>query len=85
MVLTTPGLNELKRLPFMKAIFTPPVSVDFVGAVAAVSAAGIPIETSDARIVNLINKHTHTLHGIVSAETITQLAKLLGYERQGVW
>ena len=70
-ILSCPGFNQLKNVPFMKAIFTPPVSVESVGAVAVASAAGLPMQT------DFTDADTGALHGIISAEKITELNKLL--------
>ena len=74
-VLNCPGFNQLRNVPFMKAIFTPPVSVESVGAVAVASAAGIPLQTE------FTNVDTKALHGIIPAEKITELNKLINGHR----
>ena len=71
-ILSCPGFNQLKNVPFMKAIFTPPVSVESVGAVAVASAAGIPLQTE------FTNVDTGAIYGIIPAEKITELNKLIG-------
>jgi hypothetical protein len=39
-ILSLPGFSSLKNLPCLKAVFTPPVSVDNVAAVGIISVAG---------------------------------------------
>jgi len=41
LALNLPGLNKLKDLPGMNAIFTPPISVETVASAAALAAAGL--------------------------------------------
>jgi uncharacterized protein YbjT (DUF2867 family) len=63
-VLSMPGVKELQNLPGMKALLTPPVSVDDVGLVAA--AAAVPKDTLG-----------EDLNGIISADSITAWADKL--------
>ena len=41
-VLNLPGLNKLRNLPLLRAVFTPPVAVENVAVVAA-TAAGLSL------------------------------------------
>ena len=63
-----PGVSNLQQLPGMKAILTPPVSVEDVGTVAA--AAALPVD-----VVN--PGANHPCEGIISADNISSIGKQL--------
>ena len=71
-VLSCPGFNKLRHLPFLKAVFTPPVAVDNVAKVAASSALGISLK-NDQNFAKFLDQNNR-LRGSLNAEDITYIA-----------
>ena len=77
--LNLPGFNQLKNFPFLKAAFTPPVSVENVSIVATCSALGSVIELTKPETSHLQKylSDMKSLNGTISAEDITALASVI--------
>ena len=68
-ILNVPGLNKLRDLPFMRAVLTPPVSLESVSLVAVATAIGL---YPDPKVNN--DKYNGD-QGIISAVDISSLAR----------